>query len=77
MECALDHDGAPIRAEPGPPWDAVCPYCAGLMVLRCRRRSRRAGDVIYFWRHADNTSLECPARRSPGSERMIETASRR
>jgi hypothetical protein len=32
------------------------------MILRRRQRSSRPGDVTYFWRHQDNTSLDCEAR---------------
>jgi hypothetical protein len=34
------------------------------MTLRRRQRSSRPGDVTYFWRHQDNTNLDCRARYS-------------
>jgi hypothetical protein len=62
MEFAVDRDGSPIRAEADAPSLALCPHCGGPMILRRRQRSSRPGDVTYFWRHQDNTNLDCRAR---------------
>jgi hypothetical protein len=62
MDVAVDETGSPVRAEAGAPKSALCPKCGGPMILRRRRRSSRPGDVTYFWRHQDNTNLDCRAR---------------
>ncbi len=56
MKIALDRDGRPIEAQ-----------CGGVVILRRRQRSRRAGDVAYFWRHRDRDDLGCPLRFLAGS----------
>jgi hypothetical protein len=61
MERAIDETGSPVRAEAGAPGQALCPHCGGRMILRCRRRSSRPGDVTYFWRHRDNAILDYQA----------------
>jgi hypothetical protein len=68
MEFAVDKSGAPVRAMADAPCRALCPHCGGPMILRHRQRSSRPGDVTYFWRHQDNTNLDCRARFSVTSE---------
>ena len=68
MITALDEDGAPVRAGAGAPPGARRPYCGGPMILRHRQRSGRPDDLTYFWRHRDNSNLDCPARHVPGSK---------
>jgi hypothetical protein len=62
MKIALDRDGRPIEAKADMPAQATCPQCGGVVILRRRQRSRRAGDVAYFWRHRDRDDLGCPLR---------------
>ena len=62
MKVAVDQTGSPVWAKAGAPWQALCPFCGGPMTLRCRQRSSRSSDVTYFWRHQDNTNLDCRAR---------------
>jgi hypothetical protein len=64
MKVAVDETGRPVRAEADAPWQALCPRCRGPVILRRRQRSDRPGDVTYFWRHQDNTNLDCQARSS-------------
>jgi hypothetical protein len=68
MKYAVDAAGSPVRAEASAPLQALCPYCGGPMILRCRRQSSRPGDVTYFWRHKDNINLDCQARFSVTQE---------
>jgi hypothetical protein len=64
MDWAVDDTGSPVRATAGAQGRALCPLCGGPMILRRRQRSDRPGDVTYFWRHQDNTNLDCQARSS-------------
>jgi hypothetical protein len=69
---AIDFTGASIQAGAGAPELGKCPYCGGFVILRQRQRSRRPGDTTYFWRHEDNTNLDCPARVSAAS-RIVDS----
>lgn len=67
MRIALNDTGSPIEAQAGPPDQAVCPHCGGLVILRQRRRGRQTDDVVTFWRHQDRANAHCPARFSVGA----------
>lgn len=66
MKTALNDAGSPFEAGPDGPAQARCPTCGGVVILRRRQRSRRPGDVTYFWRHQDHTNLHCPERFTVG-----------
>jgi hypothetical protein len=67
MKYAIDERGSPVQAEVGATGAAFCPWCGALLVLRRRQRGYPRGNTTYFWRHADNTGLNCPSRPSVAS----------
>jgi len=62
MKLAMDSSGDMIVAGANAPEKALRPRCKGVVVLRCRRRSSRPGDVTYFWRHENYSNPNCLAR---------------
>ena len=62
MELATNEYGDVIKADSNAPQRALCPRCKGVVILRSRRRSKRPGDVTYFWRHENHSNPGCPAR---------------
>jgi len=62
MQYATNESKVLILAEAIAPKTAICPYCKGIVILRVRKRSKKPGDVTYFWRHEDNANRKCPAR---------------
>jgi hypothetical protein len=61
MKIAKSTDGAEIEAEKDAPSKAICPYCAGEVILR-GRRVMGSDEKSYFWRHLDNKNRNCPGR---------------
>jgi hypothetical protein len=62
MKLAMNNSGELIKASANAPEKALCPDCKGIVILRVRRRSNRAGDVTYFWRHENYSNPRCRAR---------------
>jgi len=71
MKVALTSDGGEsIQAWASAPKEARCPYCGGVVILR-GRRLMNSEEKTYFWRHRDNTHLDCPGRARTTGKRII------
>jgi len=58
MKTALTPDGNPIEASADAPPEAICPYCRAVVTLRGRKLMGNGGKT-YYWRHQQNSKLQC------------------
>jgi hypothetical protein len=54
-------DGRPVEASAAAPLEAICPYCQAVVTLR-GRKLMGAGGKTYYWRHQQNSKLQCVKR---------------
>lgn len=67
MKTAYSLEGAELlRAEQAAPSRGLCPGCGGVVILRRRSGGTKGAPDVYFWRHVDNTNLDCEERSQNG-----------